>query len=113
MTAPAKLDDVSLSLRNLLPLAGEGGTSVDGVEEGAPPLFSPHLRRLIEAGMADPADNRWLAVLDEEWGLNGRLALHLPCKSQVPALSSIAPAPPVAAATQGVPQVHEFDSLPR
>jgi hypothetical protein len=93
MTAPAKLDDVSLSLRNLLPLAGEGGTSVDGVEEGAPPLFSPHLRRLIEAGMADPADNRWLAVLDEEWGLNGRLALHLPCKSGAPAAPPSAPAP--------------------
>ena len=110
--------DASLSLRNPPEpksnglQAGEGETEPAGAG-ASPPLFSPHLRSLIEAGMADRADNRWLAVLDEEWGLNGRLALHLPCKSQVPALSSIAPAPSVAAATQGVPQGHDFDSLPR
>jgi hypothetical protein len=45
------------------------------------------LRSLIEAGMANPEDIRWLGVLDAEWGLNGRLALHLPCISQT------APAP--------------------
>jgi hypothetical protein len=44
--------------------------------------------------MADPADNRWLAVLDEEWGLNGRLTLHLPCKSGTPPSSPIAAAAP-------------------
>jgi hypothetical protein len=44
------------------------------------------LRSLIEAGMANPADNRWLAVLDEEWGLKGRLALHLPSNSHTPAV---------------------------
>src|SRR5262249_43269132 len=43
MTAPAKLGDASLSLRNLLPQQGEGQTSVGRVNEGAPPLFSPHL----------------------------------------------------------------------
>jgi hypothetical protein len=47
--------------------------------------------------MADPSDNRWLAVLDEEWGLNGRLTLHLPCNSGTPESSPGAP-PPVAAA---------------
>ena len=70
---------------------------MDGAEEGSPPLFSPHLRSLIEAGMADPGDHRWLAVLDEEWGLNGRLTLHLPCNSGTPESSPGAP-PPVAAA---------------
>jgi hypothetical protein len=81
MTAPAKLGDASLSLRNLLPQAGEGETGVPAPNSTSPPLFSPHLRSLIEAGMADPADNRWLAALDEEWGLNGRLTVHLPCIS--------------------------------
>jgi hypothetical protein len=93
--APAKLDDVSLSLRNLLPQAGEGETGVPAPNSTSPPLFSPHLRSLIEAGMADRADNRWLAVLDEEWGLNGRLTLHLPCKSGTPVPPQAAP--PIAA----------------
>ena len=91
--APAKLGDASLSLRNLLPQPGEGGTSVDAPDSASPPLFSPHLRRLIEAGMADPADNRWLAVLDEEWGLKGRLALHLPCNSAAPPPPAMSAAP--------------------
>jgi hypothetical protein len=34
--------------------------------------------------MADPADNRWLPVLAKEWGLEDRLRLHLPCKSEAP-----------------------------
>ena len=93
MTAPAKLDVVSLSLRNPLPQAGEGKNQVtsEQSDQTPPPLFSPHLRSLIEAGMADTADNRWLAALDEEWGLNGRLALHLPCNSP-PASASTAAA---------------------
>jgi hypothetical protein len=60
------------------------------------------LRSLIEASMADPSDNRWLAVLDEEWGLNGRLALHSPCKSDA-APSAIAFAAPLAAEARRVP----------
>jgi hypothetical protein len=92
-------DDVSLSRRNLLPQAAPSPNSA------SPPLFSPHLRRLIEAGMADPSDNRWLAVLDEEWGLEGRLALHLPCKSGVPAPSAITLAPLVATAAGTAPEV--------
>jgi hypothetical protein len=83
----------SLSLRNPPepkskgPQAGEGksDTASEQSDSASPPLFSPHLRGLIEAGMADPADNRWLAVLDEEWGLKGRLALHLPSNSRTPA----------------------------
>src|SRR5262249_55470747 len=67
-------------------------------DPASPPLFSPHLRSLIEAGMANPEDNRWLAVLDEEWGLNGRLALHLPCKSGAPAAPSPVLAVPERAA---------------
>jgi hypothetical protein len=79
--APAKLGDASLSLRNLLPQAGEGETGVPASNSTSPPLFTPHLRSLIEASMADPADNRWLPVLAKEWGLEDRLRLHLPCKS--------------------------------
>ena len=44
--------------------------------------------------MKDPEDNRWLAVLDEEWRLNGRLALHLPCKSAAPVRPAEPPAAP-------------------
>jgi hypothetical protein len=86
--ASAKLDDVSLSLHNPLPATrGEGMVKMAMQDANAfPPLFSPHLRSLIEAGMTDPNDNRWLAVLDEEWGLKGRLALHLPCNSQTSAM---------------------------
>jgi hypothetical protein len=66
---------------------------VEGADPGSPPLFSPHLRRLIEASMADPVDNRWLAVLDEEWGLNGRLTLHLPCNFEAPPPSAMSGTP--------------------
>jgi hypothetical protein len=61
--------------------------------------------------MKDPEDNRWFAVLDEEWGLKGRLTLHLPCKSQALSPLPIMPAPPLAATAQRVPQGHDFDSL--
>jgi hypothetical protein len=76
--APAKLGVASLSLRNLLPQAGEGETPVDRADEGAPPLFSPHLRSLIEASMKEPSDNRWLAVLDEEWASTGAFSCIRP-----------------------------------
>jgi hypothetical protein len=86
--APTKLDDVSLSLRNPLPAArGEEKDAGDA-------LFSPHLRSLIEASMADPTDNRWLPVLAEEWGVPALRDLHLTCKSQAPATQE---EPPVAA----------------
>ena len=108
--APAKLGDASLSLRNLLPQAGEGETSVDGADKGSPPLFSPELRSLIEASMADPADNRWLPVLAKEWGLEDRLRLHLPCKSEAPvtpaAQDKTAPAPAPAKEPSPKPPLH-------
>src|SRR5262249_23511129 len=55
--APAKRDDVALSLCNPLPQGGEGETGVLTSNSTSPPLFTPHLRSLIEASMADPADN--------------------------------------------------------
>jgi hypothetical protein len=97
--APAKLGSASLSLRNLLPQAGEGGPSMGRADAESPPLFSPHLRSLIEAGMANPEDNRWLAALDEEWGLKGRLTLHFPCNSQGAASQAAPPAPQPASSS--------------
>jgi len=85
-----------IRFRPLAPREGGEGTieiAAGRADPASPPLFSPHLRRLIEASMANPADNRWLAVLDEEWGLNGRLALHLPCNSQAPPASAMSAAP--------------------
>ncbi|HLJ62986.1 MAG TPA: hypothetical protein VKT70_02695, partial [Stellaceae bacterium] len=106
--APAKRDDVALSLRNPLPQAGEGKSKSGESDAKSPPLFSPHLHALLEAAAADPADHRWLPVLDEEWGLKGRLALHLPCKLQAPAAlaetqASPDRAPPLAAAKTAPP----------
>ena len=59
--------------------------------------------------MANPEDNRWLAVLDAEWGLKGRLALHLPCNSQTPAApgGSEKTLPPVPEPTDGAPRAGE------
>jgi hypothetical protein len=92
--APAKLGDASLSLRNLLPQAGEGGTSVDGGAPASRALFSPHLRRLIEASMANPADNRWLPVLADEWGVEALRTLHLSCNSRASQPPGAAASPP-------------------
>jgi hypothetical protein len=94
---PGRAPGYFASITVALPQAGEGEIKSDEANPSQPPLFSPHLRSLIEASMADPTDNRWLPVLAEEWGVPALRDLHLTCKSQAPGpFSGTSPAPEVA-----------------
>jgi hypothetical protein len=80
--APAKLDDVSLSLHNPPEpkskgpaVRGEGETRTDKAEEAGPPLFTPELRSLIEASRPIP---RTIAGC-RYWPRNGASRIAFAC----------------------------------